>query len=52
MEGTAHTYIYGLVEIVVHRPTLSDQERKKQEAALERAVATYGKETMKKAVKA
>lgn len=45
-----HTYQYGLVEIVVHRPGLDEKERHKREGALRRAVAAFGKETMRKAV--
>lgn len=48
-----NTYIYGNVEIVVHRPGLDDKERQKREETLLRAVTAFGKETMKrKAVKA
>lgn len=43
-----NTYEYGLVEIVVHRPALDDKERQKREDALRRAVAAFGKETMKR----
>lgn len=45
-----HTYKYGLVEIVVHRPCLDDKERRKREDTLQRAVTAFGKETMRKAV--
>lgn len=40
---TCRTYVHNLVEIVVHRPELSDEERKKREAALNRALASYGR---------
>lgn len=43
-----NTYKHGTVEIVVHRPVLSAQEQKKQEASLERALMVYGKETTKR----
>lgn len=43
-----NTYRYGTIEIVVHRPTLDEKERKKREASLERAMTAYGKEMMKR----
>lgn len=45
-----HTYQFGLVEIVVHRPVLDDKERHKREETLRRALTTFGKETIRKAV--
>ena len=45
-----NTYVYGNVEIVVRRPGLDDKERRKREDALRRAVMTFGKETIRKAV--
>lgn len=38
-----NSYIYGHIEIVVHRPGLDDKERHKREEALRRAVTAYGK---------
>ena len=43
-----HTYKYGLVEIVVHRPSLDEKERHKREDALRRAISAFGKETLKR----
>lgn len=40
---TTHTYQYGCAEIVVHRPILDDNERKKREESLRRALASFGK---------
>lgn len=51
MQGTVNTYRYGNAEIVVHRPNLSNEERAKREATLQRALIAYGKETTKKAVR-
>lgn len=45
-----NTYVYGNVEIVVHRPGLDDKERHKREEALRRAVMAFGKESMRRAV--
>ena len=45
-----HTYQYGLVEIVVHRPGLDEKERHKREDTLRRAVAAFGKEMHKSEV--
>lgn len=45
-----HTYVYGNVEIAVHRPALDEKERHKREDTLRRAVAAFGKESMRKAV--
>lgn len=42
------TYQRSLVECVVHRPTLDDNEREKREAALLRAVTAYGKAIAKR----
>ena len=42
------TYTYGNVEIVVHRPAIDDKERMKREETLRRAVAAYGKATIKR----
>lgn len=50
MQGTVSTYKYGNVEIVVHRPDLSNEERAKREATVRMALIAYGKETMKNAV--
>ena len=47
MKSTTSTYQVGLVEIVVHRPTLEDKERQKREATLKRTIAAYGKSLMK-----
>lgn len=47
-QSNTNTYQLGLCEIVVHRPVLDDKERQKREAALKRAVASYGKEAIKK----
>ena len=38
-----HTYKYGCAEIVVHRPILDDQERRKREETLRRALNRFGK---------
>lgn len=38
-----HTYEYGNITIVVHRPDLDDKERLKREATLKTALAAYGK---------
>ena len=43
-----HTYEYGCVQIVVHRPDLDAKERKKREESLKRALTMYGKEMMKR----
>ena len=43
-----NTYQYGNVEIVVYRPALDDKERQKREEALRRAVAAYGRETIRR----
>lgn len=40
---TTHTYQHGNIEIVVYRPILEDDERKKREKNLERALMEYGK---------
>ena len=45
----SNTYRYGLVEIVVSRPRIDDDERVRREAALRRAVACFGKEMYQKA---
>lgn len=42
------TYTYGNVEIVVHRPVIDDKERVKREETLRRAVAAFGKATMRR----
>lgn len=44
---TTHIYQYGCAEIVVHRPILDDQERKKREESLRRALSCYGKALMR-----
>lgn len=44
---TAHTMQYGNVEIIVYRPILDDDERKKRERAIERALTIYGKAQVK-----
>ena len=41
---TTNTYEYGNISIVVHRPTLDEGKRMKQEAVLQRAISAYGKE--------
>lgn len=43
-----NTYEHGNVSIVVHRPHLDEKERQKREETLRRALAAYGKETMKR----
>ena len=45
-----HTYVYGNVEIVVHRPSLDEKENHRREVALRRAVAAFGKEMHKREV--
>lgn len=50
METRTTTYIYGNVEIVVHRPVLDDKERCKREENLRRAVVAFGKEMHKSEV--
>ena len=48
VQGKTNAYTYGLVEIVVHRPHIDDQERQKREAALKRVLATVGKEMLRR----
>lgn len=43
-----NTYEYGTFSVVVHRPALDEKELQKREATLLRALAAYGKETMKR----
>lgn len=40
---TTHTYRYGCAEIVVYRPILDEQERRKREETLRRALTSFGK---------
>lgn len=42
-EYTTCTYKYGSAEIVVHRPIIKEQERKKREEAIKQALVCYGK---------
>lgn len=42
-QDRTHTYEYGNITIVVHRPGLDDNERRKREAVLQTAIACYGK---------
>jgi hypothetical protein len=41
------TLVYGNVEIVVYRPILTEEERKKREAVVHRALVQFGKEMLK-----
>ena len=45
---TAHTIQYGNVEIIVYRPILTDDERKKREETVKRALVPIGKEMAQK----
>ena len=42
-QSRTHTYEYGNVTIVVHRPALEENERIKREATRKTALAGYGK---------
>lgn len=44
---TTTTHFFGDVEIVVHRPILTAEERKKREAVVKNALVQFGKEMMK-----
>lgn len=46
--NATNVYKYGMVEIVVRRPRLDEQERHKRESAICRALATYGKDMYQK----
>jgi len=41
---TTTTHFFGDVEIVVHRPILTAEERKKREAVVKNALVQFGKE--------
>ena len=45
---TTQTIQYGNVEIIVYRPILDDDERKKREEAVKRALLPIGKEMAEK----
>lgn len=44
---TTTTHVFGDVEIVVYRPILTAEERKKREAVVKNALVQFGKEMMK-----
>lgn len=44
---TTTTHFFGDVEIVVYRPILTAEERKKREAVVKNALVQFGKEMMK-----
>ena len=46
MQYQTNTYRRGNVEIVVHRPVLDDQARRKQEENIKRALVCMGKAMM------
>lgn len=44
---STNTYRRGNVEIVVYRPSLTDDERRKREETLRRAMTAFGKTSMR-----
>lgn len=43
-----NTYKFGHVDIVVHRPELTEKERKTREESIKRSMMAYGKEMMQR----
>ncbi len=42
-EYTKETFFFGNCEVIVYRPILDEETRKKREKTLERALAEYGR---------
>ena len=47
-----NTYQFGLAEIVVHRPCIEDNERRKREEVVLRAMSAFGRETTRQKIAA